>query len=266
MPGKLHTRVSRWCAPIVAQSGCPGSKVDIIDPISKPDIRIYSQSEIWNAGGSPTWDSPDIWTYRWTTGDNRKIWPDNKIQAQIQNLSSVGTALGTIVHCDISSYGIGTPRTRLSSQVVNIRPSASARLFFPLPQDIIDSQEFLGAHITAVLPGDINQANNQGSQTVRGSFSSVAGREQTVKFPIANWLARDLVLTFEAMPNNLSAVVTPQGATLAPGEQITAELSLKVPDSVRGNSTDFERLGVTVISKENNALLDGLLYFIFVDN
>jgi hypothetical protein len=251
---------------LVTQVGCRGNKIDLIDPIDKPDIRLYSQTEIWNGGDAPTWDSPDIWTYRWRMGDNKKIWPDNRILAQIQNLSPSGTALGTVVHCDISSYGIGTPRTRLSSQFVNIRPSSSVQVAFPLPQDIIDSGEFIGAHINAVLPGDINQANNHGSQVVRGSFSSEEGREQTVTFPIVNRLNRDVVLSFGAMPNNLSAVVTPQGAMLAPGEHITAELSLKVPDDVHGSNPNFERLDVTVISKENNALMDGLAYFIFVDD
>ena len=254
-----------WCMPRVYQSGCPVQQIGLQNPFDKPDVRTYSQDEIWSAGRLPSWDSPDIWTYLWGSSDPRRIWPDSIIRGRVHNHSALGSALGVIVHCDISEYGLGTHRSRLFSQVVNIQPSGSVELEFPVPDAVIQSNEFFGAHISAELSGDINQINNYGSQVIGGS-PSTHGREKEVLFPVVNRRNRDVDLTIEALPNNLSAVVEPPSVTLAAGSSVQGRMTLSVPDDIHGSPSRIEWLQVTVVAKEGDRLMDGMSYNVAVDD
>lgn len=254
-----------FCNPVRKSPISRAYTLDLNIPFEKPELAIYSQVERLNQGGQPSWDNPDIDTYRGSTEKEIRI--IDEIKARIRNLSSVAPATNAIIHCDIGAFGIGISTTRLSSQIVNVMPSQQIEVSFPLPSHILNGEQRIAVHINVELPSDLNQINNFGSQIVFGGYSSVISRDPVFEFPVVNTTGNPMNCTLSTLQNELSATVEPQSFSLAPMEQIQAKLFCKVHEAVHPEPSSVQRMEITLICrKESGELYGGLSFFILVDD
>lgn len=254
-----------WCHPPSTSPGrdCCCIMVDGPPP-NRPDLAIYSQDEQFVLGVAPTWDNPDIMTNQWNPF---KLY--SEISVTIKNRSpTVGAVNGTL-SLYISQFGLGMPRTHLSSQVVSVGPSQQVGLLFPLPQTVLGwADQRIGTYVRIDHPYDSIAINNTGSQLLADAFTSSVGRTFSVTFPVRNPLNSPQQITLSALPNELSAMITPPTRGFAPLEQIVASLELQVPGAIhRSPSGVDERRDVTVIARgAAGEVIGGLTYVIWIDN
>ncbi len=122
----------------------PASQIVLDTPPERPDHAIYSQREMFEAGGTPTWDNPDI---RWDE-DDRSV-----LHVKIRNYSGIVPATGDWIHCDLASSrqnGIGLPRSCVSSQKVNVGIGTKKELVFQVPEN----HWYYPVYISLELPGE----------------------------------------------------------------------------------------------------------------
>lgn len=268
-------KTCRFCNPVVRRdSKCTPNSMFVNIPVEKPDLEIYSQQKLWKKHLLLSYDSPDIMTYTyWNNTATIGVGYQSKVHASIRNISN-GTATGALIHCDISPFGIGTPRTRLGTQIISVKPSAEITISYLLPPEIIDANQPFGAHITIDLQGDMDLSNNNGSQVVKGVYSSnLAERESEgsrtylTQFPIHNNTNSNIVWNLATLQNELNAIIEPQNVSLAPGEEVTASLRCRVATDLHGGADNIIKLEATVICTDNNSnLIGGLTFFVFVND
>ena len=253
-----------WCAPPRKdpEKHCCCVHVDGPPP-DRPDLAIYSQEEQFVLGTAPTWDSPDILTNQWTPF---RLYPE--VSVTVRNLSPTASAVNADVALYVSSFGIGMPRSLLSSQRINLGPQQQMSLLYPLSQAILNAPEQrIGTFVQITHPHDRRQINNLGGQHLADAYTSAAGRSFTVSFPVANPLATAQVISLSALPNQLNAVVAPASRAFAPLEQIMATLTLHAPAAMHGTPAAPVRLDATVVGRAaDGSLLGGLTYVVFIDN
>lgn len=253
-----------WCAPPRKDPDqrCCCVHVDGPPP-DRPDLAIYSQDEQFGMGTAPTWDSPDILTNLWAPFH---LLPE--VSVVVRNLSPTASAVNADVALYISSFGIGMPRSLLSSQRISLGPQQQVSLLFPLSQAILNAAEQrIGTLVQITHPHDRNRINNVGGQHLADAYTSAAGRTFTVSFPVMNPLATAQVISLSALSNQLNAVVAPASRTFAPLEQALATLTLQVPAAVHGTSAAPVRMDATVVGRSaDGSLLGGLTYVVFIDN
>lgn len=232
-------------------------------PPDRPDLATYSQQEQFALGNVPTWDSPDILSNYWSPF---RLMPE--ITVTVRNLSPSATAVNGQVLLSVATFGIGNPRTQIGSQFVTLAPGHQTSLLFPLPQAILKATEQrIAVNVRLVHPYDGNAINNLGAQLLADAYTSKAGRNISVQFPVVNPLSAAQHVALETLPNLLSATVTPVNPLLGPAQQIMATLHMQVPAALHGTAAAPVRADVTVVGRDGGgALIDGLTYVIWVDD
>jgi hypothetical protein len=232
-------------------------------PPDRPDIAIYSQTEQFNIGNAPSWDNPDILTNFFNPF---RLMPECK--ATLRNLSATVSAVNTQVLFYVAAFGIGQPRSLLSSLITTFYPNEVKNLKIAFPQSIMNAQDQrIAIHIKIIHPFDSKKINNEGSQLFADAYTSQVGRNFTVHFPILNPLATPQTLVMMTLANQLSATVSPAVRAFGALEQITGDLTIHVPPGVHGTVAAPIRSDVTVVGRDNSGnLIDGLTYIIWIDN
>jgi hypothetical protein len=232
-------------------------------PPDRPDLAIYSQDEQLALGVGPTWDNPDMVTNFWNPF---KLLPETSVT--VKNLSPKASAVNGQVSLYTSEFGLGMPQTLLSSKAVNLGPSQQAVLLFPLSQAVLGlADQRIGTYVRIDHPYDANPINNTGSQLIADAYTSAVGRALSVTFPVRNPLASPQQITLSALPNELSAGITPATRAFAPLEQIVATLAVQVPAAIQGSPGAEARRDVTIIARgAAGEVIGGLTYVIWIDS
>lgn len=235
--------------------------IHLEEPPDRPDPAIYSQSERLSSGLEASWNSPDITTNFWSPW---RLMPEPEVL--VRNLSSSASAVGVQVQIKIAPFGIGTAKTAISAQVVNLAPSEEKKLIFALPQSVLTGDPHVGVFVEIAHSVDKNAANNRGDQVIDGVFTSEAGRNLTFKFPVRNDEPQGRTLTLATLANDLSAVVSPAVHAFSPFEQITATLTAHVPGALHGTSAADIRREVTVVARDSaGRLVGGVTFIVRID-
>lgn len=230
-------------------------------PIDRPDPAIYSQKQVFSSGGSPTWDSPDIITNRWSPFD---LLPETKVT--VHNLSSSASAANVQVGVAFSAFGIGMPVSPLSSISVSLDPSASAQLLFPLSQALLDGDPLVSIFVNIVHSADINPANNQGEQSVTGGQTSVTGRDFSFNIPVRNDANFARTMSFVTFANTLGFIVSPSSYNFAPLEQIIVKGTIKVAAGIHAAPDWIEQTATMAALDASGALIGGITYVVKIDD
>jgi hypothetical protein len=259
-------KTSSFCTPVRMAPVSPICRLEITQTLSaKPDLAIYNAMQEYQQGRQPTWDNPDISTYRGS--DDKQIRLIDKVHARIKNLSNIVPATNALVHCYTGAFGIGTALTRLSTQMISVEPQQQCEVEFPVMLQLPNGEQRIAVRVVIELPGDVDPSNNTGSQIAFGGYASVLGRNPEFEFPVVNTTGQTFRASLSALENQLSAVVQPQSIVLNPMEEIHAKVSCQVPDSVHGQLYSPQRMNVTVACiMEGGELYGGLTHFIFVDD
>jgi hypothetical protein len=232
-------------------------------PPDRPDPAIYSQDEQFSLGVVPTWDSPDILTNYWNPF---RLMPEATVT--VRNLSSVVSAVNAQVLVATSAFGIGQPRTPMSAQIISLAPGQQSQLLFAFPQSLLQAAEQrIGLHVRLIHPTDARTINNEGSQAIADAYTSQAGRQIALSFPVLNASVAAQQISLSVLPNSLAASVSPAAPMLSPFEQIIATLAVHTPSSLHGTPAAPARADVTVVGRDGSGkLIDGLTFVIWVDN
>ncbi len=102
---------------------------------------------------------------------------------------------------------------------------------------------------------------------IAGATTSQDGRNLTFTFPVRNPEPVAQVINLSVLANDLGASVSPVAPSLAPFAQITATLTMSVPNSLHGTPQNVIRREITVIGRDaGNRLIDGLTYIIGIND
>ena len=232
------------------------------DPIERPDLAIYSQAEQMASGAVPHWDSPDILTNAW-----RPFRLQDEATVKVRNLSPTVSAVNALVHFSTAPFGIGMPKTLQQTRKVSLAPSQEVALTFPLDSVTLAGDPRVGVFVSIEHPQDAKAVNNYGEQVHVGAFTSETGRSISAQIPVLNNTAFPQNLTFEILPSDLPATVSPTSRTLAPFQQTTISLSIAVPAALSGTPSNYIEKWLTVVARRaDNSLLGGATYLVRVDD
>lgn len=235
--------------------------VHLEEPPDRPDPAIYSQAERLGSGIEASWNSPDITTNFWSPW---RLMPEPEVV--VRNLSPSASAVGVQVQIKIAPFGIGTPKTPISAQVLNLAPSEERKLVFALPQSVLTGDPHVGVFVEIAHSVDKNVANNRGDQVIDGVFTSEAGRSLTFKFPVRNDEPQPRTLTLATLGNDLGAAVFPASHSFSPFEQIVATLTAHVPSALHGTPGSDIRREVTVVARDGaGRLVGGVTFIVRID-
>jgi hypothetical protein len=244
-----------WCRPTKRQgSACC---VAVSTPPARPDPATYSQAQVIQQGQVPSWDSPDITTNNdipWT------LRPETVVV--VRNLSATVAAVNTQIQVSLTGFGIGLPKTPLSTQLVTLPASGQLTLNYPLPQSVMNGPQSIGVFVDLYHPNDAVEINDHGSQVVTAFDTKSSGRHQEIAIPVANPSGAAQTITLAVLPNSVSAVVAPASHNFAPFEQIGAKLIVTVPAGLHNTSES-----VTVVAHDGSgALIGGATLLIWVND
>jgi len=236
--------------------------VQVKDPPRRPDPAIYSQEGQLAAGQEPNWNSPDITTNHWSPW---RLYEEPEVK--VRNLSPSVSAVNVLVHFAVSPFGIGTQQTPLGAQITTLAAGQEVVLKYPLPQAVLGGEPRIGTHVVIEHSADANLANNRGGQTIDGLFTSEAGRDLQLNFPVRNPLASPQQITLSVVANDLGAAVAPAVSGFAAFQQIDATLSLSVPNNLHGAPGADLRREITVMGwDQGNHLIGGLTFILRIDD
>lgn len=230
-------------------------------PIDRPDPAIYSQKRVLAAGGTPSWDSPDILTNRWAPFD---LLPETKVT--VRNLSTTASAANVSVGVGFSPFGIGMPVAPLSSVAVSLAPLASAQLVFPLSQALLDGDPLVAIFVKIVHGADIDPSNNEGEQAIIGGQTSVTGRDFSFNIPVRNPANFPQSMSFVTFANTLGFTVSPSSHNFAPLEQIIVKGTIKVAPGVHSSGSWIEQVATMAALGAGGALIGGVTYLVKIDD
>ena len=229
-------------------------------PPKRPDPAIYSQSEILAQGAEPNWNSPDIWTNRWSPW---RLYDELKVV--VRNLSQETSAVNTNVHLDLGPFGIGVERSTIGTQVLNLEPGEERELLYPMPQAVLDGSPYVSARVRIANPADLNTANNDGEQAIYGVFTSQAGRNPSMEFPVRNPVNASQEISLSVMPNDVGASLSMPAGAFEPFEQRNAILSVTIPDSLHGDGSI--RREITVLGTDaSDRVIGGVTFLVRIDD
>ncbi len=244
-----------WCRPVPKRRGACCIRVDT--PPQRPDPAIYSQDEQLALGQMPSWDSPDIVTNNdipWT------LRPETTVK--VRNLSPTVTAVNTQVQVSLSEFGIGLPKTPLSSKLVTLPAGQEIQLAFPLPAAVTAGPQSIGVFVQIYHPNDAVEINSHGAQVITAFETKAAGRSVTTGVPVANPSGAAQAISLAILPNSVGASISPAAHNFAPFEQITAKLHVAVPGSMHNTSQ-----AVTVVAHDGSgALVGGATLLIWIND
>jgi hypothetical protein len=199
--------------------------------IHDPDPAIYDQQQVFESGGAPTFDSPDITTVH--------LWPISPIAnlgVTVRNLSSEASANNTRIDLSWSVWGIGMPRTPIGSTFVNLARAgfsgSEASISWPTPP-VVSAASRYGIFVDVVHPYDKDPNNNHGEQTVDG-FQTSASRKKTFVVPVRNPSGSTQTVDLSVGPAQVVPWVTvvPTTLTLVAGGEKNVMVHVDVPASI----------------------------------
>lgn len=200
--------------------------------VHDPDPSIYDQQLVFDSGGAPTFDSPDIST--------QDLWPPTpapNLGITVRNLSNQASANQTRIDLTWSAWGIGMPRTSIGSTFVNLAragfPGSQVSISVPAPPALMAAALF-GLFVNVVNPYDTDLNNNAGEQTVNGFQTSKGGRSQSFVLPVRNPSGSTQTINLSAGPASVAswATILPATLTLGAGAQQNVTVSVVVPAAV----------------------------------
>lgn len=229
------------------------------DDVQRPDLGIYSQDEVIAAGGTPSWDNPDIVTNSW--GPFRL---NDEANVKVRNVSVV-PASNVLVHYYTSPFGIGMQQTLLQTRRLDLPGGAEVTLNFPLDHMTKAGDPRIGVHIVIEHPHDGIQINNRGAQVHDGSYSSESGRTHTITVPVLNASNFPRSMTFDALPGPLGVALSASSHSFAPWEQIAVQMTVTVPSSIPGSPGSPPQHGATFVARSGGELIGGVTKLVRVD-
>lgn len=223
-------------------------------PFHRPDLALYSQAEEVYFGRQPTWNNPDITTNDW--------WPFRlmeSVEVRVSNRSTKANAGNALINLFVGPFGIGMPLSLYASRKTTVIHGNSVNLQFPLDSSLRaeESQRF-SFMVKAEHPYDTELINNQGSQTIDGRQTSLAGRHFTVDVPVRNPhsdVSRRIEL--QVIPGALIASINWDHHEFAPLEERVVRLDVTVPAGLRETEDSSNKYPVTVIATYNGGMLLG---------
>jgi len=235
------------------------------DEIKDPDPATYCQQLLLETGNWPSFNSPDL--------DTVFLWPVSPIDAltvTLRNLSADASAAGTRVELSWSPWGIGLPRTPISSGTVDLArsgfPGAEQKLSLATPKEVKDAGRY-GIFAELTHPYECNRRNNRGEQTVDG-FQTSSGRAKTFVVPVANPLGQVANVELMAGPGALAAwaSIAPAAFTLAPGAQTNVAVEVAVPAAVPVSPPGtLISATVDILARANGQFIGGVSILILLD-
>lgn len=229
------------------------------DDIRRPDLAIYSQDEELAAGGTPSWDSPDIITNSW-----RPFRLNDEAQVKVRNVSAV-PAGGALVHYYTSPFGIGMQKTLLQTRRVDVPQGTEVTLNFPLDHATKTGDPRVGVHIAIEHPHDSAEINNRGSQVHDGSYTSEVGRTHTISIPVRNESNFPRTMTFEVLPSSLTATLSKASHAFGPWEQISVDMTVTVPGSIAAVPGSPPQHGISMLARSGSEVVGGATKLMRVD-
>ncbi|WP_315822603.1 hypothetical protein [Paraflavitalea speifideaquila] len=215
-------------------------------------MAIYSQVEVLQGGGVPSWNSPDITTNNWGPFT---LLPEAKVV--VRNISPTVPAVNALVHYYISPFGIGTIEQLFATKMISLGPASQVELNFPLDQSTLNGDQRAGVHIKIQHPNDPNLINNYGSQVHDGSFTTESGRNFSMHIPVLNNSNFSRQIFLSVLPTDLVASISPASHFFAPHEQFLATLHVEVPGFLQGTPAAYIEKEVSVIGRLADSSLVG---------
>lgn len=232
-------------------------------PPKRPDPAIYSQRQRLSQGLATSWESPDIetnWWDAWRFMDS--------IVVHVHNESNEASAVNTLVQVRWAPFGIGTVYSALGDQMISLgyAPDVKA-LAFPINDAVRALGNDVSIEVRISHPHDKVADNNLGYQAIHGVRTSQVGRSYSMHFAVLNASAATETITLVVLANDIGGTVTPASRVFAPGEQITATLSVNVPAAIVPPAGDFILKDATVVGYDSGGrLLGGVTLLVRVDS
>jgi hypothetical protein len=236
------------------------------DIVHDPDPATYDQRLLFESGGAPSFNSPDIDTfYVWP------LQPITNLAVRLRNLSALSSANQTRVDLSSSVFGIGMPRQALGSFFIDLPragfPGSQGQVSMPLPP-ALNSAGVYGIFVNIIHPYDLNVANNAGEQTVDGFQTSKDGRSKSFTFPVGNPSGSPATIALTAGPPGVGSWVTisPSTFSLAPGAQTAVAAAVVVPAAIAPSppGTEFSAT-IDILATIDGTYLGGLSIVILID-
>jgi len=233
--------------------------------IHDPDPSTYDQRLIFDKGGAPTFNSPDI-----STMEFWPLRPIDNLTATIRNLSTEASANQTRIDLSWSAWGIGMVRQAIGTTFVDLAragfTNSQQTISWPLPP-ALNTAGLYGIFVDLYHPYDSNPTNNQGEQTVDG-FQTSAGRSKTFVVPVRNPGNASQTIALSAGPVSFTpwVTITPAEFTLAAGAQQNVMVAINVPASVPASPPGtWVSATVDVLATIGGAYLGGVSFLILFD-
>ena len=233
--------------------------------VHDPDPATYDQRLVFESGGAPTFNSPDIETVA--------IWPLRPIPeltATVRNLSPEASANQTRVDLSWSTWGIGLPRSSIGSTFVDLARAGFAgsetTIVWPLPPALAAAAVY-GVFVDVLHPYDRDPSNNHGEQTLDG-FQTSQGRSKSFVVPVRNPTSSAQTIALTAGPASVAPWVTvvPEIFTLGGGAQQNVMVSVNVPTAIPPSPTGtLISATVDVLATVGGAYLGGVAIAILFD-
>ena len=201
------------------------------DIVHDPDPSTYDQLLVFNTGGAPTFNSPDL-----NTVDVWPLRPIDNLTATVRNLSADASANQTRVDLSWSAWGIGMPRSAIASSFVDLARAGFAgseqTLSWPLPP-ALKAAGLYGIFVNLIHPYDRDPNNNQGEQTIDG-FQTSTGRSHTFVIPVRNPTISVQTISLSVLPAAIVSWVNvvPSSVTLGAGAQQNVMVAITVPAAI----------------------------------
>jgi len=235
------------------------------DIVHDPDPATYDQLLVFNTGGVPTFNSPDL-----NTVDVWPLRPIDNLTATVRNLSADSSANQTRVDVSWSAWGIGMPRSPLATSFVDLARAGFAgseqTLSWPLPP-ALKAAGLYGIFVNLIHPYDRDTSNNQGEQTIDG-FQTSTGRSHTFVVPVRNPTGSVQTISLSALPAPIVPWVTivPASVTLGAGGQHNVMVAITVPAAVPPSPPGtLISAGVDVLATIGGNYLGGVNFAILID-
>lgn len=233
--------------------------------VHDPDPSTYDQQLIYESGGAPTFNSPDI-----NTVDLWPLRPIENLTVTCRNLASDASANRTRVDLSWSAWGIGMPRQPIGSAFVDLARSgfvgSEQTISWPLPPALKAAGRY-GVFATLVHPYDKNSTNNSGEQTLDG-FQTSAGRSHSFVLPVRNPRNSTQTISLTAGPAPVASWVSvvPSVLTLGAGAQQNVMVSVHVPSNIPPSPSGTQiSATVDVLAVIGGAYLGGVSIAILFD-
>jgi hypothetical protein len=235
------------------------------DIVHYPDPATYDAALVFESGGAPTFNSPDINTiFLWP------IIPLEVVTATVRNLSPDASAGQVRVDWSWSAWGIGLERQPIASTLVSLAragfANSEATVTLALPPAVKAANRY-GIFIDLVHPFDRDTTNNHGEQTLDG-FQTSQGRSKSFVVPVRNPTSGTATIQLSAGPAAIASwvSVTPASFTLAPGAQENVTVAVTVPASVPTSPAGtLVSATVDVLATANGGFLGGIAVDILID-